>query len=807
LNIFMKRVFIAVISFFAYLAAAEVGALIHAVSGYTPTIWPPAGIAVAGVLLGGTYATLAIGLAAFIVNLHLDLTWQPAMLAAIGSTVAAWLAARALTLRETFDWGFNQPRDVIYFLATAVLVSPAVSAAFSAIALTHAKILVVADLTKFLYAFWIGDGLGILMIVPVVMIWATAPARRAVLNRPWEFAGLILTAIILNAYLFINFELIEPLSSPAFRRLFVLFPVLMWGGLRFGSLGLSNVMLVASALATYGATHEIWMSHTDGIPPGLYTAQLGIGISTMTGLIFAAVIGRTTSNEERFRSMFERSEIAMGEANSSGRFVYVNDKFCQLTGYDRCELLTMIFADITHPDDIESEAVLFKQLLARQRTSMKTEKRYITKKGDIIWVDIDASLIDHGPAIEPTAMAVVSDITQRKKAEQMAAKAQQMAEKANQAKSEFLASMSHEIRTPLGVIVGFSDLLRHDGVSVETTKDFAETIHRNSMELGRLIDDILDLSKVESGKLDLTPEDISLQSIFTDIRDTFRLAVEGKSIKLETLIDTNVPEKFKTDPTRLRQILVNLVGNAVKFTKKGFIKVHATMANNNQLSVTVQDSGCGINRNDINELFEPFSRSKTAKDLNISGTGLGLVLSRRLARMLGGDVTLEHSRIGQGSTFKMTIAIEPSNNVAEIQSALILPSEQNILPHLSGVKVLIAEDTPDQALLIKLILKNVGATVDVVNNGADAVERALSGDYSVVLMDMQMPVLNGYEATTKLRKNGFSKPVIALTAQAMTTDLEEATNAGCSGRVSKPFTAENLVSAIAQQLSSKSAHA
>ncbi len=803
----MKRVFIAVISFLVYLATAEVGALIHAVSGYTPTIWPPAGIAVAGVLLGGTYATLAIGLAAFIVNLHLDLPWQPAMLAAIGSTTAAWLAARALILRKTFDWGFNQPRDVIYFLVTAVLVSPIVSATFCAIALTHAKILVIADLPKFLYALWLGDGLGILMIVPVVMIWATAPARRAVLNRQWEFAALILTAVIVNAYLFIEFETIEPLSSPAFRRLFVLFPVLMWGVLRFGSLGLSNVMLVASALATYGATHEIWMSDTDGIPPGLYTAQLGIGISTMTGLIFAAVIGRTTSNEERFRSMFERSEIAMGEVDSSGRFVYVNDKLCQLTGYEQDELLTMMFSEITHPDDIESEAVLFKQLLTRQRPSMKIEKRYITRKGDVIWVDIDASLIDHGPAIDPTAMTVVSDITQRKKAEQLAAKAQKMAEKANQAKSEFLASMSHEIRTPLGVILGFSDLLRHNGVSAETTKDFAETIHRNSVELGRLIDDILDLSKVESGKLDLTSEDTSLQTIFTDIRDTFRLAVEAKSIKLETLIDTKVPEKFKTDPTRLRQILINLVGNAVKFTKNGFIKVNATLARNNQLSITVQDSGCGISRNDITELFEPFSRSKTAKDLNISGTGLGLVLSRRLARMLGGDVTLEHSHIGRGSTFKLTLTIEPSNAVAEIQSAFILPPEQNVLPHLNGVKVLIAEDTPDQALLIKLILKNVGATVDVVNNGADAVEKALYGDYSVVLMDMQMPVLNGYEATTKLRKNGFNKPVIALTAQAMATDLEQATNAGCSGRVSKPFTAENLVSAIAQQLSSKSAHA
>ena len=179
----MKRLLIAIVSFFAYVAAAEVGTLIHAVSGYTPTIWPPAGIAVAGILLGGTYAVIAVGLAAFLVNLHLALAWQPAIIVAIGSTLSAWIAARSINAKENFDWGFNQPRDVFYFLGMAVLLSPVVSATMGALALTQAKILAIKDLPAFLYSFWIGDGLGILIIVPVVMIWATKPARRAVLSR------------------------------------------------------------------------------------------------------------------------------------------------------------------------------------------------------------------------------------------------------------------------------------------------------------------------------------------------------------------------------------------------------------------------------------------------------------------------------------------------------------------------------------------------------------------------------------------------------------------------------------------------
>ena len=187
--------------------------------------------------------------------------------------------------------------------------------------------------------------------------------------------------------------------------------------------------------------------------------------------------------------------------------------------------------------------------------------------------------------------------------------------------------MSHEIRTPLGVILGFSDLLGKDALPDQTRKEFAETIHRNSWELGRLIDDILDLSKVEAGKMDISSEEANLESIFADIRNTFRLKLESKSVELDTLIDGNVPIKFKTDPLRLRQILLNLVGNAVKFTKKGFIKVRASIADDNQLNITVQDSGCGIEAQDAGSLFEPFSRSSTAKDHNIPGTGLGLVIT------------------------------------------------------------------------------------------------------------------------------------------------------------------------------------
>lgn len=803
----MKRYLILLATFVAYIAAAEIGSIIHAVVGYSPTIWPPAGIAVAGILFGQNLATTAIFVAATLVNINLGLSWTVAILAAMGSTFSAWLAAFAIKRRSTFDWGFGQPRDVIYFFFAAVMASPLIGAAVCSLALNHANILNSSDIPQFFYSFWVGDGLGILMVVPVAMIWSTVPARVTVLARFWEFAALILTTIVVATLIFINFSAIDQSQHFIYRRLYFVFPVLIWSALRFGPLGLSTVMLIASASASYGATHELWLFQSNRIPEGLFTAQAFIGISSLSGLVLAAVVRNIRLNEEKFRSMFEGSDVPMAEVDMRGQFIQVNDRFCSLTEYTREELLAKTFPELTHPDDIEHEAELFRKLLSKELSVLKVEKRYITKRGDVIWITVDATLINHGPGRDPTAIAVVYDITQRKTAENNATKAQYEATEANKSKSDFLATMSHEIRTPLGVILGFSELLQDQSLDNNLRVEFAQTIRRNSIELGTLVDDLLDLSKIEAGRLELASGEINIHDLCNDICALFRATSIEKGIRLTSHIDSSVPSQFHSDSKRLRQILTNVVSNAINYTERGSIDINVSMNTSNtfsKLTIAVVDTGRGIETDDIEHLFQPFRKPKQARNRHKIGSGLGLTLSRRLAQLLGGDVVLKETKRGVGSTFEISVIID-----VKPQDAPIGASDQSVARptsvergKLDHMKILVAEDTPDQAMLITLLLTDLGASVDVAKDGAEALEKITKKDYSLVLMDMQMPVITGYEATTALRKRGCQLPILALTAQAMRSDKTRCFESGCNGHLSKPFTQESLLAAISECMKS-----
>jgi PAS domain S-box-containing protein len=797
----MRDHLITLLTFLAYVAAAEIGSVIHTVVGYSPSIWPPAGIAVAGILLGHRFVPAAVFLAAALINYDLGLALGSSIIVAAGSTLAAWLAASAIKSKRDLDWGFGRPRDVMYFFIVAPLASPLVAALTSTATLTFSNLIQGSEISNFFYSFWLGDGLGVLMVVPVAMIWSTVPARVTVIERLWEFAALAIVSASLATYLFIDFETLQNLNSLLFPRIFIGFPILIWAVLRFGPLGLSTVMLIASVIATYGATHQAWMGKTINVPDGVNTVQLFIGITTLTGLILAAAIRNTKLNEEKFRSMFEGSDVPMAEVNIRGEFILVNDRFCALTGYSRDELLNKNFPELTHPDDIAHEAILFRRLISKESPVLKVEKRYLTKAGKIIWIAVDATLINHGPGRDPTSIAVVQDITQRKLAEESAKSSQEEALEANKAKSDFLSTMSHEIRTPLGVILGFSELLSDPNLEQNLRVEFTQTIRRNSLELGSLVDNILDLSKIEAGKLDISSGTISLTTLFKDVLEMFQSAANAKGIRVNSNIDVNVPQKFKTDGKRLRQILVNVIANALKFTATGSIDISASIDSTKGLGalvILVKDTGSGIDKEDIPILFQPFRQSKQARNRHMGGTGLGLVLSRQLAQLLGGDVRLKESQQGVGSTFEIVIQIDQEPNT--VLNPTFKPSSLVIGPftdhQLQNMKILIAEDTPDQRMLIKILLEDLGADVDVAENGLEAVTKALEGDYSIVLMDMQMPVLSGYEATTKLRAQGFTKPVLALTAQAMRTDQSRCRESGCNGHLSKPFTQETLVAAI-----------
>ena len=378
------------------------------------------------------------------------------------------------------------------------------------------------------------------------------------------------------------------------------------------------------------------------------------------------------------------------------------------------------------------------------------------------------------------------------------------AEQANRTKSEFLANMSHEIRTPMSAILGYSDvLLEEEGIekAPPARRHALETIKRNGEHLIGIINDILDISKIEAGRVELETLTCEFPQLLHDVQSMMAQRAAEKQLRIDVQFDGPIPETIQTDPTRLRQILLNLTSNAIKFTETGSVTLRAKLldraAESARIQVEVVDTGIGMNSAQLKKVFEPFVQADTSTTRKFGGTGLGLAISRRLARILGGDIAAT-SQVGKGTTFGLVIQVGPLDGVRLVNQPLAENSTErrraatSNLPNLP-YRILLAEDGPDNQRLISLILKKAGADVRIASNGKVAIEMIeaaeASGDppFDVVLMDMQMPELDGYSAARRLRENGFSQPIIALTAHAMTKDREKCLAAGCSDFATKPI--------------------
>jgi len=385
--------------------------------------------------------------------------------------------------------------------------------------------------------------------------------------------------------------------------------------------------------------------------------------------------------------------------------------------------------------------------------------------------------------------------TARRQAEERLAQTQREAENANQCKSDFLANMSHEMRTPLTAILGYADLLAEEPDAVDACVA-AEIIRRNGAHLLTLINDILDLSKIEAGKYETKLDICSPSQLVTEVVTLMRIRAEAKGITLTAQSEGPIPETITTDSTRLRQILLNVIGNAVKFTETGEIRVILRLieeAGKPLIRFDVIDTGIGMSSEELDHLFLPFTQGRR----KLGGTGLGLAISRRLTRILGGDIKVT-SRLGQGSTFEITVAAGDLDGVPLIEQDATSPATGLKPPGGEMAKaarlpcrILLAEDGPDNQRFVSLLLRRVGADVAIAENGQIAVELALKAEaeqspFRLVVMDMHMPIMDGYEATRRLREKGFTRPIIALTAYAMKDDMAKCLAAGCDAYVSKP---------------------
>ena len=386
----------------------------------------------------------------------------------------------------------------------------------------------------------------------------------------------------------------------------------------------------------------------------------------------------------------------------------------------------------------------------------------------------------------------------------------QQAAEAHKTKGQFLSNMSHRIRTPMNAIIGFSEMLAEENPNDEQKKQL-KVICDSSRYLLQLINDILDFSKIEAGKFDLDMTEITVNSILSSVESLMKPAAEEKGLQFEIIKNQPLPRFIRTDPTRFKQCLQNLIGNAVKFTHKGFVRITVSGENQNGkglIRFDIEDTGIGIAADKLENVFEPFARVDTGSSIRrFGGTGLGLVITKHITELLGGKITVK-SAFEKGTTFSLFIPadVEIKQPAAEKEQQPVetAPAKtaagSNI--KLKG-RVLIVEDSPTNQMLIELLLKKLGLVTDLAENGLQAVQKTAAKRYDVILMDILMPVMNGYEAARQIRINSIDTPIIALTACAMKGDDEKCFAAGCNEYLSKPTDRKKLVDTLAKYLSAE----
>ncbi len=519
------------------------------------------------------------------------------------------------------------------------------------------------------------------------------------------------------------------------------------------------------------------------------------------------------ASEERFRQAFEFAGIGMALVGLDGRWMRVNKSICELVGYTERALLEKTFQDLTHPDDLAADLANVRELLDGKRRSYQMEKRYFHRDGHVVWVRLTVSLVRDAGGAPAHFISQIEDITVSKQLEENLQQARDEAVQASRLKSEFLATVSHEIRTPMNGVIGMTTLL-HDTPLTPTQAELVRTLASSGELLLTIINSILDYSKIEAGRLELERVEFDLRRCIGDSVDLFAGPAQAKGLVVQRRISPGLPTRVAGDATRLRQVLVNLLDNALKFTDSGEIAVTVqaesldAVTQRQSLHFAIRDTGIGIAPEGLHRLFQSFSQVDASTTRRYGGTGLGLAISKRLAELMGGTMWVE-SQAGAGSTFHFTVQVEPLRDLP--------PARRERNPAAAGaallgercpLRLMMVEDNLVNRRVAQLLLQRLGYLATSANNGQEALAAFAAEPCDAILMDIEMPELDGCETTRQLRRlqQSATRPwIIALTAGATSDDRERALASGMNDFLTKPIRPETLAAALERAHASLSA--
>lgn len=498
-------------------------------------------------------------------------------------------------------------------------------------------------------------------------------------------------------------------------------------------------------------------------------------------------------SERKYRLVSENTSDFIALQTPEGMYTYVSPSVTDLLGYEPSELLGQIGFYLIHPDDVTDALSVAKDKPSHKEVNHHSHFRMQKKDGSYLWVEASTQPIVDNDGMLVAVQTAARDITIRKKAEIALIEAKEKAEEATRAKSQFLSTMSHEIRTPMNAVIGLTNMLL-DSEPREDQLESLRLLKFSGENLLDIINDILDFSKIEAGKITLENIHFNLYEMLTNLTAMYGKRALEKSIRLDLRYGGEVPRTLQGDPVRLNQVVTNLVGNAIKFTERGYVMIDVSSVqqdNGHRLTLSVKDSGIGLEKHQIDHIFESFSQASSDTTRKYGGTGLGLAITKRIVALMGGSIAVV-SVPGYGSTFTVTLVLEEGQADAFVAGGPVAVRELETL----NAKVLLVEDNRVNQVVANNFLKKWGIEVDFAANGQEALELIQRKGYSLVLMDLQMPVMDGYTAARKIREmaDPYFKtiPIIALTASAMLEIRQKAFDCGMNDYISKPFDPQDL---------------
>ncbi len=783
---------------FALVVAAfdAAGLAVMRLEPHITTMWPSKGILLAALLFStrrnGVFLAVLAATASILVKLAFGeaagLTLATTLISVGGSVLTAYVF-RAIAGRDRID--FRDWRMLVLFFALAI-------AAALLTATAGASVIASVRGTPWIVSFagWsFATGLSYLLFVPPLVLLAP-PYHGTVLPSPRVF---LMSAL---AMALVTFAVFDETAFPVFYLIGVsLVIVSVAAGIEATAVGLLVTAMVALPMTLSG--HWPYQFFHGSPELRLIAAQLFLVVQAIGILPAAAAVSernrlrlaqtRTMAelkeSEARYRTLAEQSKDVIVRADRDGVITYISPG-CRALGYEPEELIGTKGFVLVHPDDIASFIANTNALFNSRASRMAVvrEHRFRMKNGGWMWLQGNPTVLadEHGVPVE--IVNVFRDISDRKAMDKKLADATREAEMAAVAKAEFLANMSHELRTPLTSIIGFSQLLAERKDLPEQAVRHVGRVVQAGQALLALVNDILDFSKLEAGQIEIRPEPCAPMTVAADALELFTPQAQQKEIALSLKSGAAIPETLLLDEGRVRQVLLNLVGNAVKFTQAGSVTLTLDYANG-KLSARVTDTGPGIAQDKLDRLFQRFSQIDNSNGRAHGGTGLGLAICKGLIEAMGGEIFVE-SEEGKGSIFGFAIPAARDEKSVPVAAPISADS-------LADLKVLAADDNVANRNLLEAMLKPMGVALTLAENGAGAVRAARAESFDVILMDVHMPDMNGADAAAQIRNESLNKatPIFAFTAD-LGLDPKAARNAVFDGIVHKPLTLAALKKAL-----------